>query len=165
MSRAAARKGPSRLLVAARTLFGLALLLVVVVWLDPAEVFASLRGMQRGPLVLAFASQVLAKLVWTYRWQIILRANQIHRGFWDLLAVVFIGLFFGTFLPTSMGGDVVRAYYTSRGGDERTVISYLTVFIERVLGMATFAGMAAIAAAVALAAASTPLPRQLHART
>jgi uncharacterized membrane protein YbhN (UPF0104 family) len=155
------RKRPNRLLVIARTLFGLALLAVVVAWLDPVEVFSSLKGVRRGPLALAFASQVAAKLVWTYRWQIILRANKIRRGFWDLLAIVHIGLFFATFLPTSMGGDVVRAYYTSRRPEESAVISYLTVFIERVLGMATFAGMAALAAAVALATESTPLPRQL----
>jgi len=161
MSRANESKRPNRLLVVARTLFGLTLLAVVVVWLDPVEVYASLSGVRRGPLILAFASQVLAKLIWTFRWQRILRANGIRRGFWDLFAVVHIGLFFATFLPTSMGGDVVRAYYTSRGADERPVISYLTVFIERVLGMATFAGMAAIAAAVALATDSTPLPRQL----
>lgn len=151
----------SKFTVLVRTLFGLALLTVVVLYLDPAKIFAALAKVERGPVIVAVLSQVLAKLIWTYRWQTILRANRLERGFWDLFAVVHIGLFFNTFLPSSVGGDVIRGYYTSRGGKEQTLISYLSVLIERILGLTTFAAMAAIAATVALATDSTPLPRQL----
>ncbi len=149
------------LVVLLRTLFGLALLAAVVAWLDPREIFASLAAVERGPIVLAVLTQVLAKLIWTYRWQAILRANRLERGFWELFAVVHIGLFFNTFLPSSVGGDVVRGYYTSRGGKEQTLVSYLSVLIERILGFATFAAMATVAAAVALSTGSTPLPPRL----
>ena len=139
-----AGRGPkerSSLRIVLRTLFGLALLAVVVTWLDPREIFASLATVKRGPIALAILSQVLAKLLWTYRWRAILRANQLQRSFWELYAVVHIGLFFNTFLPSSVGGDVVRGYYTSRGGKEQTLVSYLSLLIERSLGLATFAAM------------------------
>ncbi len=147
--------------VLVRTALGLALLAAVVWWLDPSEILASLATVRRGPLLVAFATQVLARLIWTYRWQTILRANQLERRFWDLFSVLHIGLFFNTFLPSSVGGDVVRGYYASRGGKEGTVVSYLSVIIERVLGLATFAAMAALAAAFAYANGSTPLPDRL----
>ncbi len=150
-----------RLSTILRMLFGLALLALVVWWLEPAAIFASLATVEPLPVVVAVATQVVAKLIWTYRWQAILRANRLERGFWELFAVVHIGLFFNTFLPSSVGGDLVRGYYTSRGGREQALISYLSVLIERILGLVTFAAMAAVAAAVALATGATPLPRQL----
>ena len=153
--------GRKPLVVALRTLFGLALLVAVVAWIDPREIFASLTTVERGPIVLAILSQLVAKLIWTFRWQAILRANRLDRGFWELFAVVHIGLFFNTFLPSSVGGDVVRGYYTSRGGKEQTLGSYLSVVIERILGLVTFAAMAAAAAVVALATDSTPLSPRL----
>ncbi len=154
-------KKRSPLFVLLRTLLGLGLLAAVVWWLDPREILSSVATVKRGPMILAVLTQVLAKLIWTFRWQAILRANQLERGFWDLFAVVHIGLFFNTFLPSSVGGDIVRGYYTSRGARDRTLVSYLSVLIERILGLATFAALAAIAAALALISESTPIPRQL----
>ncbi len=163
MTEQRAHRSPKRklLFVLLRTALGLGLLTAVVLWLDPAEIFASLATVRRGPLILAFASQVLARLIWTYRWQAILGSNRLRRGFWELFAMLHIGLFFNTFLPSSVGGDVVRGYYASRGGKDQAVVSYLSVVIERILGLATFAAMAATAAAIAFATASTPLPDQL----
>jgi uncharacterized membrane protein YbhN (UPF0104 family) len=163
VTEARARRSPKRKLarVLLRSILGLGLLAAVVLWLDPAEILASLLTVRRGPLVLAFLIQVLARLIWTYRWQAILRASQLERGFWDLFAVLHIGLFFNTFLPSSVGGDVVRGYYASRGGKDQVVVSYLSVVIERILGLATFAAMAAIAAGFAFATGSTPLPDRL----
>lgn len=147
-------------IIVVRTLFGVALLIGVIIWLEPGRILDALADFRTGPLLGAVGTQVIAKLLWSYRWQEILRANQMHRGFWDLFAVVHIGLFFNTFLPSGVGGDLVRGYYASRGR-ERLVSSYLTLLIERILGMGTLAGLAALASTIALASGATPVPRSL----
>lgn len=73
-------KGRKTTSVLIRTLLGLTLLAVVVIYLDPSEIFAALTTVERGPLIFAILTQVVAKLVWTYRWRAILRANQLERG-------------------------------------------------------------------------------------
>ena len=133
-----------------RALIGLALLAFVVTRLDAGQVFASMAGLVWGWLALACVAQLVAKLVWTARWKEILRANGLERGFRDLLALVFVGLFFNSFLPTSMGGDVVRGYYTSRGRQE-WVASYGSLLIERALGLITLSAQAAAVALILLA--------------
>ncbi len=147
-------------LVLLRVAVGLALLAFIIVRLEPRRVFAPLAELEWVAFALAVASQVVAKIVWSYRWRDILAAVGLQRGLLDLLALVLIGLFFNSFLPTAMGGDVVRGYYAARGR-EAMLASYLVVVIERALGMVTFAGVAAVAAVVALAAGGTPVPDRL----
>jgi len=61
----------------------------------------------------------------------------------DVSYLTFIGLFFNNFLPTSIGGDVVKAYYTSkRSNDKRGSIA--SIFIDRVFGLFTFIGIALV---------------------
>jgi uncharacterized membrane protein YbhN (UPF0104 family) len=133
-----------------RALLGLALLAFVVTRLDARQVFANMADLVWGWVALACLAQLVAKLVWTARWKEILCANGLQRGFRDLLALVFVGLFFNSFLPTSMGGDVVRGYYTSRGRED-WVASYGSLLIERALGLITLSAQAAGVALILLA--------------
>lgn len=145
---------------AVRAVVGLALLAVLLLRLDPRQVVGSFAGLVWGAVALAALAQAAAKLVWVYRWREILRANGLERGFWDLLAVVFIGLFFNNFLPTAVGGDLVRGYYAA-GGRQGLASSYASVVIERALGILSLAVLAATASGIALVAGGTPLPRTL----
>jgi len=143
-----------------RLALGLALLTLVVRRLDSAELFRSLAGLSWLPLVLAIAAQGAQRCLWAFRWQAILGANGIRRRLGDLLALVMIGLFFNSFFPTAVGGDVVRGYYAARGR-ERMLTSYLVVAIERLLGMISFALFAAVPSTLALLGNDQRFPRQL----
>jgi len=142
-----------------RALLGLGLLAIVIHQLDAREVLSNLTDLAWGGLALAFGSQIMGKIVWTDRWREILRANGLFRSFWELIALVHIGLFYNSFLPTSMGGDVVRGYYVSRGRDSM-VASYAALFVERSLGLLLMATLAGVAATIALAGGA-PLPTSL----
>ncbi len=156
-----AGRGRKRAIVAAaRAALGLALLAFVVQRLDPARVLGSLSDPVWGALALAFAAQLAAKVVWTLRWQAVLRANGLERGFLELLALVLIGLFFNSFLPTSVGGDLVRGFHASRGR-EGLLASYAVLLVERALGAIALAALAAAAATVAWALGSSPWPTEL----
>ena len=71
----------------------------------------------------------------SYKWQRILRVDGIRCSLSELVKLYLIGTFFNNFLPTSIGGDAVRAYYVSRdfGNPAAAVSSILT---ERVSGLA-----------------------------
>ena len=142
----------------ARAVFGLVLLAFVVSRVDPRGVLQILSRISWSALGLALLAQAAAKIVWTVRWREILRANGLERGFWELVAAVLVGLFYNSFLPTAVGGDVVRGYYAARGR-ERLAASYATVFVERAIGLICLAAMAAIAATAALVTGALPQMR------
>lgn len=74
-------------------------------------------------------------VIWltTCRLQFILKSQGIsfHRS--ELFYLGLIGQFFNLFLPSSLGGDVVKAYYTyKRSGNKAASIS--SVFLDRAIG-------------------------------
>lgn len=153
-------RGRRTLVVAFKAVVGLALLGLLIVRLDVHAVLDSFASLAWGGLALAFLAQLAAKFVWTVRWQEILRAVGLERRFADLLALVFVGLFFNNFLPTSMGGDLVRGYYASRGRGG-IAMNYAVLVVERALGLITLMALAAVAAVTALLLRDPRLPREL----
>jgi hypothetical protein len=73
-----------------------------------------------------------------YKWNVLLRSKGMLFGFGELIRSYYIGTFWGVFLPSGIGGDVVRAYRLStRKGSIEEVVS--SIVVERLLGMiATF---------------------------
>jgi len=73
-------------------------------------------------------------LIGIYRWKYLLRslANIPYRLLYKLF---FIGLFFGTFLPTNFGGDGVRALYLQKYTRLSFTQSLAVIFMERFTGL------------------------------
>jgi uncharacterized protein (TIRG00374 family) len=88
-----------------------------------------------GALALVFARVVIS----AYRWQILLTSKNISAPLGTLACFYLVGHFFNMFLPTVLGGDVVRGYELARWS-RRAVDSAASVVMERLLGfMALFA--------------------------
>jgi glycosyltransferase 2 family protein len=68
------------------------------------------------------------------RWQMLSRPLGFNRTFVDYTRMYFVGMFFNLFLPTSVGGDVMRAWQL-RSGDDRKIHALLSVFIDRASGL------------------------------
>jgi uncharacterized protein (TIRG00374 family) len=64
--------------------------------------------------------------------------------FADAAALGFIGLFFNNFLPTSVGGDVAKAYLLSKKTGN-TLGSFAAVLVDRFVGLVTMILMACVA--------------------
>jgi len=76
----------------------------------------------------------------------------------SLLASFLVALFFNNFLPSNIGGDVIRIGDTARPARSKTVAT-LVVLADRVLGLMALVLIAALAAtAMAGAARRAPLP-------
>jgi uncharacterized membrane protein YbhN (UPF0104 family) len=84
---------------------------------------------------------VLAQMASAFRWNLFARALGFDRSFRHLAGFYFIGAFFNLILPTSVGGDVVRAWYLD-GRSGRRLKSFLSVFLDRLSGLAILLAMA-----------------------
>ncbi len=98
----------------------------------------------RGLLVLGLLTELLPIFVTTLRWQLLLRPVEIRLGFLRTLHFNYLGLFFNNFLVGLTGGDLVKAILIARGTDRRPA-AVLTVFVDRLLGLVTLAGIAGVA--------------------
>jgi len=92
-------------------------------------------------LVLYFGAIALGSL----KWQILLKAQGIEVPLQNLLSFTFVGLFFGNFLPTNVGGDLVRGYDLAR----HTLLpaeTAISVLVDRMLGLIAFVFVAVVMA-------------------
>ncbi|MEI6971777.1 MAG: lysylphosphatidylglycerol synthase transmembrane domain-containing protein [bacterium] len=71
----------------------------------------------------------------TVRWKLILDTQQLELAWGRIFSISFVGVFFNSFMPGAVGGDLVRGYYTSRESDRGKTELFLTVVIDRMLGL------------------------------
>jgi len=90
----------------------------------------------------------------SYKWQRLLGADGIHVGHSTAFASYMVSTFFSMFLPSSIGGDAVRAIDLGRRSG-RGVATATSVVADRVLGFAAIGlvGLLALAAGSATALA------------
>jgi len=61
-------------------------------------------------LLSALFLTILAIILSAYKWQLLVKAQGFSVSLRSLTSSYFVGLFFNNFMPTSIGGDVVRVY-------------------------------------------------------
>jgi glycosyltransferase 2 family protein len=91
---------------------------------------------------------MLGYLISVIRWQGLLAAEGIRLPLWRLTLVYFEAAFFNLFLPTLIGGDIVRGYtiYRLTRGHDASIASIL---VDRLSGFAALVSIALVALAVA----------------
>jgi glycosyltransferase 2 family protein len=104
---------------------------------------AKLSGVKIGWLVAAASLHITGLLFSAVRWKILLRAQNIDQPIRRLFSYYIIGHFFNMFLPTQVGGDVVRIYDTSQDHGS-TAQPLAVVMVERVSGMLTLLMFSAV---------------------
>jgi len=89
----------------------------------------------------------LTQVVSTVRWQILARPLGFERPWLHYLSFYFIGMFFNLVLPTSVGGDVVRAGYLD-GGAGRRMPAFVSVCVDQHSGLLMLLALACVAVAL-----------------
>ncbi len=107
------------------------------------QVWQTLRGARLSYLAVAFGLSLLGIGVRAYRWQVLLDALDIHVPLARLTGLYFVGTFFSDFLPTGVGGDVVRAYEVAQQTENRTG-AVGTVLVDRAAGLLVLFLMASV---------------------
>jgi uncharacterized protein (TIRG00374 family) len=92
--------------------------------------------------LLLYLAMVLASSV---RWGVLLRAQHVRLPFSYLTQSFLVATFFNNFLPSNIGGDVIRIADTAKAAGSKTAATTV-VLIDRGLGVLGLALMAAVGA-------------------
>lgn len=124
--------------------FSLIVLIIVISNVGAENLLESLRGIDLSWFVVALVMQLFGLLIRAYRWWLLVASLGTPVSFGRLLYLYFAGNFFNTFLPTGIGGDVVRIYELS--GERGGANAFSTVLADRMTGVL---GSSLVALAVA----------------
>jgi uncharacterized protein (TIRG00374 family) len=111
---------------------------------DPGAVGHALAGADWAPVTIAVLLVLADRALMAYRWVALLcivPASQ-RPPLAELMRVFFVSTFVGTFLPASVGGDVVRAYSVSKL-NVAAADAIASVLMDRMLGVASLLLMGA----------------------
>ena len=110
----------------------------------------TLRRVQPVWLVAALAAHGVMMALSVWRWRLLLGAQHIRVPVRTLSESFWVALFFNNFLPSNIGGDVVRIADTSRLAGSKTLAATV-VLVDRVLGLFALLTVGALGAATARA--------------
>ena len=99
-----------------------------------SEVVAALKQLSWTRIVLALLLVVVSRLFVAARWYVLLRSGGVKIPLGRALALTFTGLFANNFLPTTIGGDVVRLAGAMQLGYDRAVC-LASIAADRLVGM------------------------------
>lgn len=91
------------------------------------------HDVDRAFLLGAFACYGTALFLLSHRLQLIWKSQSIHISYWRTVQISYAGLFFNFFLPSAVGGDLIKIYYASRQGHDK-VAATASVMMDRLLG-------------------------------
>ena len=106
------------------------------------EVLAALQAIPIWRLGLALLLTLISRIAVTARWHSLLVSAEVEVTFTQSLQITFAGLFASQFLPSTIGGDVIRLAGILRLGKDRA-ISLASLVVDRLVGMAGM-GLAAL---------------------
>jgi uncharacterized protein (TIRG00374 family) len=110
-------------------------LLAFVVWTNWAGLKEAAKNpIHVGPIVLATTFCLAALLLTFVRWYVLVRAQDLPFTLFNAFRLGLIGYFLNTFLPGSVGGDIIKAAFLAREQSRRTV-AVATVLIDRFIGL------------------------------
>lgn len=110
------------------------LLVFIVSRVDLREMWNHLSVLDARLIALGYALHLAMVVLNAWRWQMLVQAQGTRVGFGRLLSYYFVGIFFNTFTPTSIGGDVTRVIDLARHTGRRST-ALASILVERVIGL------------------------------
>jgi len=116
----------------------LAVSIALLAWLfsrvDMAALWATARRASPLWLAIAFAIYAINVLLAVWRWWLLIEAQEVDVTFKQLNASMLVALFFNNFLPSNIGGDVIRIGDTAKAARSKTLATTI-VLVDRTMGM------------------------------
>lgn len=109
------------------------------------DLWTNLREASVSYLIAAVALYFVVQTISAYRWYLLLKPLDLEVSFLRILSLYYLGMYFNFFLPSAIGGDVVKVYYLHKETG-RLSASTASVFLDRDIGMG---GLVLAATAVA----------------
>ncbi len=106
--------------------------------LDWQQIQRIMAGYPYGFLLLAFGINLFANFIFAIRWYYLIRSVKIEFPFWTSVRLVYYGLFLSNFLPTTIGGDLVKVVGILQGREKQNrSLRISTVVADRVFSLSS----------------------------
>ncbi len=112
-------------------------LLAGLLWMmrgDIGNILDIMKKSNKMFLIVALCVSMPLSPILAYRLKVLMKGQKIFLSMKDFLYLTYIGYFFNNFLPTAVGGDIVKAYYASKKTHNK-VGSYAAVLADRLCGV------------------------------
>ena len=116
--------------------------------IDLLAFWERVKGMHPGWIVTALIAYTATQSVAVWRWQRLLRAQHVEVESKRLTESMWVSMFFNNFLPSNIGGDVVRIADTAPAAGSKTLATTV-ILVDRVLGLTALVIIASSGALVA----------------
>jgi uncharacterized protein (TIRG00374 family) len=110
--------------------------------IDLPAFWERVKGMNAAWLLLALAAYAMPQVISAWRWNRLLRAQHIEVEPRRLTESIWVSMFFNNFLPSNIGGDVVRIADTAPAAGSKTLATTV-ILVDRVLGLTALVLVAA----------------------
>jgi len=114
---------------------GLIVYLITTQFKDFKTIASTLKDISIPLILLSFSTHIYGIWITAYRWQTLLKTQNIRLSVLSLSSSTLIGQFFNNFLPTSIGGDVYRAYDVTKKTGFPMSSSISVLVVERLSGI------------------------------
>lgn len=121
--------------LAARAMVAVAASVWVFRGQDWGQLVGHLAKLNVTHLILALAIYLVGQVLVGVRWWLLLRAQSIETRVSTAVKLFFLGLFYGNIMPSSVGGDLLRAWYVTKHAPDKKVEAVLSIFVDRVVGL------------------------------
>jgi len=111
-----------------------ALIAILLARIDTAKLWQIARTASLGWLALALVAYLVMILASAWRWGLLLEAQGIPSRFRWLTSSFLVATFFNNFLPSNIGGDVIRIADTAGAAGSKTLATTI-VLADRAIGL------------------------------
>ena len=137
----------SLIITALKLTVSIALLWLLFSRVDVARLWSVARNASTAWLLSALALYCVMIFASAWRWGLLLRAQHLIFPFRTLVSSFLVATFFNNFLPSNIGGDVIRIADTAPAARSKTLATTV-VLLDRGIGLLGLVLMAAIGATV-----------------
>jgi glycosyltransferase 2 family protein len=137
------------LLWAAKIAVSIILLVILFSRIDVGGLWATARKASIVWLLLALAIYAVNVVAGVWRWHLLLEAQHIQIPPKRLLGSFLVAMFFNNFLPSNIGGDVIRIADSARAAGSKTLATTV-ILVDRGLGLMALVLVAALGASAAV---------------
>jgi uncharacterized membrane protein YbhN (UPF0104 family) len=143
------------ILRACGTVLALVLLIYLLSQQGWSEILAAIKQIPAWRFLLAMCIMFVSRFSIVARWHTLLRSSGIKIRFSQTGRITFAGLFSTNFLPTTVGGDIIRLAGAIQSGFDATTCT-ASLIVDRLVGMAGMATAVPFSLPAILAARTLP---------
>ncbi|MCB0747276.1 MAG: flippase-like domain-containing protein [Ignavibacteriae bacterium] len=115
-------------------LFSAGLLYLLLMDVKFSEIIHSIKTADLFLLVIAFSLHALGLTISAYRWRLLLKSLKVPSKIPYLIKSYLVATFFNHFIPSTVGGDSVRAYDSYKLGNNKSK-GLAVIMVDRFLGL------------------------------